>query len=457
MSDLRSRFEGGTDPDMQRFSSSLPEDLRFWREDIAGSKIHARGLADAGLLTEDEARKILEGLDRVAEQLETGTFIPSAEDFDDIHMAVEARLTELIGPLGGKLHTARSRNDQVALDLRLWLKQQLTALGDEIAAVIDALIERIEAEGQILMPGYTHLQRGQPILLGHHLLAHAWPLARDRRRVAEALDALDLCPLGAGALAGSPHGVDRRLSAERGGFKAPVPNAMDAVAARDHVQQTVAACAVLMAHLSRIAAEMVLWSSAEFAFLRLGDAYTTGSSIMPQKRNPDAAELIRGKAARVFGDLQSLLTLTHGLPLSYFRDLQEDRHALFDALDTTRQCVRIMEGMWRSSRFVADRFTDELRGDFSLATELADYLVTRGVPFREAHGCVARLVKDLETRGLDLSALDPARGREYHPALGEDLSEWLDPRAAAERRHHLGGTAWSQVLDQVAQLREQLA
>ncbi|MDQ7087522.1 MAG: argininosuccinate lyase, partial [Acidobacteriota bacterium] len=268
----------------------------------------------------------------------------------------------MIGPLGGKLHTARSRNDQVALDLRLWLKRELAALDGEVSALVDALLERIEDEGRVLMPGYTHLQRGQPILLGHHLLAHAWPLARDRRRLREALEALDFCPLGAGALAGSPHRVDRRASARRGGFRAPVPNAMDAVAARDHVQQTVAACAVLMSHLSRMAAEMVLWSSTEFGFLRLGDAYTTGSSIMPQKRNPDAAELIRGKAARVFGDLQALLTLTHGLPLSYFRDLQEDRHALFDALGTSRQCVRIMEGMWRTSRFVAERFEKRAGG-----------------------------------------------------------------------------------------------
>ncbi|MDQ7005751.1 MAG: argininosuccinate lyase [Acidobacteriota bacterium] len=456
MSDLRSRFEGGTDPQMQRFSSSLPEDLRFWREDIEGSKIHAQGLADAGLLTDAELQTILEGLDQVAGQLETGAFVPSPADFDDIHMAVEARLTEVIGPLGGKLHTARSRNDQVALDLRLWLKRELAALDGEVSALVDALLERIEDEGRVLMPGYTHLQRGQPILLGHHLLAHAWPLARDRRRLREALEALDFCPLGAGALAGSPHRVDRRASARRGGFRAPVPNAMDAVAARDHVQQTVAACAVLMSHLSRMAAEMVLWSSTEFGFLRLGDAYTTGSSIMPQKRNPDAAELIRGKAARVFGDLQALLTLTHGLPLSYFRDLQEDRHALFDALGTSRQCVRIMEGMWRTSRFVAERFEKELAGDFSLATELADYLVTRGVPFREAHGCVARLVKDLEEEGADLSALDPARARQYHPALGADLSEWLDPRAAAERRCHAGGTAWSQVEQQLVRLRQEL-
>jgi argininosuccinate lyase len=323
-----------------------------------------------------------------------------------------------------------------------------------VAGLIGALLDRVERDGRVLMPGYTHLQRGQPILLGHHLLAHAWPLARDRGRLADALRRLDESPLCACALAGTPHPIDRRRTAELLGFARPVPNAMDAVAARDHEQEVAAACAILMTHLSRQAEELVLWSSAEWRFVRLGEAYATGSSIMPQKRNPDAPELVRGKAARVLGDLTALLALPKNLPLAYNRDLQEDREPLFHAVETAAASCRIMAGVWASLEIDAGRFEEEMKGDFSLATELADCLVREGVPFREAHEAVGRLVRGLEGEGRDLAGIGLEELRRAHPRFPDDALEWLDPRAAAERRTSEGGTAWVEVEKQVAALRK---
>ncbi len=452
MSVLRGRFNRPTSSDMQSFGSSLEIDLQMLDEDIDGSLAHATMLGEVGLLSLEEAERLREGLEQVRQELATGAWYPS-DEHEDIHMAVEARLTELVGEPGKKLHTARSRNDQVATDVRLWLKRRLASLDQALGDLIEALLERIEADGQILMPGFTHLQRGQPILLGHQLLAHTWPLARDRQRLAQATQRLDRSPLGACAMAGTPHPIDRRRSAEMLGFAGVVPNAMDAVAARDHEQEVAAVCAICMTHLSRMGEELVLWTSQEMAFARMGEAYATGSSIMPQKRNPDAAELVRGKTARVYGSLQTLLSLVKNLPMAYNRDLQEDREALFDAVETTLASVRICAGMWRTLRFVEGRFEEELRGDFSLATELADALVERGVSFREAHEVVGNIVRWCEAEGLDLSALTPEVAHRFHPRFPPDLSDWLDPRQAAERRTSLGGTAWSEVRKQVETLR----
>ncbi len=449
---LGGRFAGPADEAFERFSSSLAVDLRMAAEEIAASAAHARMLGAVGLLTAEEAERLVAGLEAVGRELAAGTWRPG-DELEDVHMAVEARLVETIGEVGKKLHTARSRNDQVATDVRLWLKRRLGELDRALGELLAALLDRVEADGRILMPGYTHLQRGQPILLGHHLLAHAWPLARDRGRLADALRRLDESPLGACALAGTAHPIDREATAAELGFARPVPNAMDAVAARDHEQEVAAACAIAMGHLSRQAEELVLWSSAEFAFVRLGEGYATGSSIMPQKRNPDAAELVRGKAARVAGDLVALLALTKNLPLAYNRDLQEDREPLFEAVETTLGSVRIMAGVWATLAFRAGRFEAELAGDFSLATELADCLVGEGVPFREAHEAVGRLVARLETLGRNLSGLSLEELRAVHPAFPEDFDRWLDPRAAAERRTSLGGTAWSEIEKQVATLR----
>jgi argininosuccinate lyase len=376
---------------------------------------------------------------------------------EDVHMAVETRLTEVVGEAGKKLHTARSRNDQVATDVRLWLKKWLLALDDAVAGLVTALLDRVEADGQTLMPGYTHLQRGQPILLGHHLLAHVGPLMRDRERFRDALGRVDRSPLGACAMAGTPHPIDRRRSAELLGFNGLVDNAMDAVAARDHAQEVAADCAICMTHLSRMAEELVLWSAAEFRFVRMGESYATGSSIMPQKRNPDAAELVRGKTARVHGDLMALLAMVKNLPLAYNRDLQEDREALFHAVETTHASLEICRGMWQTLEVYDQRFVADLEGDFSLATELADLLAGRGVPFREAHEVVGRIVRWCEEQGGNLSLFNVEVAQGFHPAFPDDLGDWLDPRAAAERRVSLGGTAWSEVQRQVAVVRAQLA
>jgi argininosuccinate lyase len=453
---LGGRFAGATGGDMQRFSSSLAVDLRMVDEDIDGSKAHATMLAEVGLLSPEEGSRLHQGLEQVRTELMDGSFVPK-EAHEDIHMAVESRLIEIVGEAGKKLHTARSRNDQVATDVRLWMKRHLTRLDSALGQLITALLDRVEQDGKALMPGYTHLQRGQPILLGHHLLAHAWPLARDRDRLREALHRVDQSPLGACAMAGTPHPIDRRRTAELLGFTDVVPNAMDAVAARDHEQEVAAACAICATHLSRMAEELVVWSSSEFAFVRLGDAYATGSSIMPQKRNPDAAELVRGKSARVIGHLVTLLTMVKNLPMAYNRDLQEDREPLFDSVETTLACIEITTGMWRTLEFAVDRFEQDLQGDFSLATELADALVGEGVPFREAHEVVGHIVRWCESEGTDLRALTPERAHEFHPCFPEDLTSWLDPRAAAERRDSLGGTAWVEVERQVTMLRLRLS
>ncbi|MEJ2085193.1 MAG: argininosuccinate lyase [Acidobacteriota bacterium] len=309
MTRLRDRFDRPADPEMDDFASSIEVDLEMMEQDVEGSRAHARMLAEAGLISETEAASLVAGLDRVEQELREGIFQPDT-GYEDIHMAIESRLEEHVGEIAGKLHTARSRNDQVATDVRLWLRSRLRTLDGCIVELLRSLLDRIESDGRTLMPGYTHLQRGQPVLLGHHLLAHAWPLSRDRERLAGALTRVDASPLGAGALAGTSHPINRQRAAELLGFSSVVPNAMDAVAARDHVQEVAAVCAILMTHLSRMATELVLWSSQEFRFVRLDEALSTGSSILPQKRNPDSAELVRGKTGRVMGDLVSLLTLT---------------------------------------------------------------------------------------------------------------------------------------------------
>ncbi|MDP6932794.1 MAG: argininosuccinate lyase [Myxococcota bacterium] len=442
------RFSGGPGEEMRVFSESLGTDLQMWREDIAGSVAHARMLGEVGLVTPAEAETLVEGLEQVAGEL-AGGWTPGIEH-EDIHMAVESRLAELVGPVAGKLHTARSRNDQVATDVRLWLKARLQALDGEVSALIAALLDRVESDGRTLVPGYTHLQRAQPIWLGHHLLAHAWALSRDRERIAGALERTDRSPLGAAAMAGTPHPIDRARTAELLGFSGLVDNAMDAVSARDHLIESVSVCALISTHLSRIAQELVLWSSTEFGRIRLGEAWSTGSSIMPQKRNPDAAELVRGRTGRVVGSLVSLLTLVKALPLAYNRDLQEDREALFDALETTLACTRVSRGCIESLEVCEP---PRLDGDPLLATELADYLATRGVPFREAHRVVGQLVRRSEEEGRRLDTWSPEELTAMHPVLGAEALEWLEPVRAVERRTSHGGTAWSEVERQVVLLR----
>ena len=446
------RFSGDPAEDMVQFGQSLDVDLRMWREDLEGSRAHVRMLGEVGLLDGSEVEAILRGLSQVGEELASAAYVPGPE-LEDVHMAVEHRLIQIVGPVGARLHTARSRNDQVATDVRLWIRTHVGHLRDGLVDLVGALLDRVDADGDVLIPGFTHLQRGQPILLGHHLLAYAHAASRDVERFDDALRRNDACPLGAGAMAGTPHPIDRTRTAELLGFAAPVPNAMDAVAARDHLTEVTSACAIAMTHMSRMAEELVLWSSAEFGLIQIGEAYTTGSSIMPQKRNPDAAELIRGKAGRVFGDLQALLTMVKGLPLAYNRDLQEDRQALFDAVDTTTACARVLAGQWRDMTVNRARYETALDGDFLLATELADWLVTTGVPFRQAHHVAGRVVAWCEAEGTDFTSLTTERLRHFHEAFTDDALTWLSPRSAAERRASLGGTAPAQIRAQVQALR----
>jgi len=453
VSRLRERFGSEVDRLLHDFASSLELDLEIADEDLEASLAHAAMLAETGIITSEDGEALARGLRQIRDELAGGTWQPGPET-EDIHMAVEARLVELVGDAGRRLHTARSRNDQVATDVRLWLKRRLAEIEESLRELIGVLLDRVSSDGRTLIPGYTHLQRAQPILLGHHLLAHTWALSRDLERFSGAVRHTDRSPLGACALAGTPHPVDRTSTAERLGFAGVVENAMDAVAARDHLQEAAACCAICMARLSQMAEELVLWSSAEFRLVRMGEGFATSSSIMPQKANPDGAELVRGKAGGVFADLQTLLILTKGLPLAYNRDLQEDRAPLYHAIFQTLGSVRLMAAMWRAIEVDADRFEKELWGDLSLATELADHLAEQGVPFREAHEAVARLVRWCEERVGNLAAADGGAARQFHPLLPDDLGPWLDPRAAVERRTTRGGTAWPEVERQVALLRE---
>ena len=445
------RFDGSPSELMLQFGESLQVDLQMWTEDIEGSKAHAQMLYEVGLLEESEKDNIHQGLDVIASELSAG-WTP-AIDKEDIHMAIEARLHDIIGPVAGKLHTARSRNDQVATDVRLWLRKQLTFLRYSLRNLIAALVLRTEKDGKVLVPGYTHLQRGQPIWFGHQLLAHAWSFSRDVERIQDAFKRVNRSPLGAAAMAGTPHPIDRTRTADILQFDGVMENAMDAVSARDHMQESVGACAIIASHLSRLAAELILWSSKEFSRVRLSDDWSTGSSIMPQKRNPDAAELIRGKTSRVYGDLFSLLTLTKGLPLAYNRDLQEDRGALFQALQTTLMSVQVMAECISSMTILPG---PDLTGDPLLATELADYLSAKGVPFREAHKVVGQIIQycELEHIGLDALSLKDLVG--FHSSFQKDVFAWLEPNQAAERRTSRGGTAWSEVQRQIIQLRSRL-
>ncbi len=444
------RFDGDQAEGFQRFSESLGVDLRMFDEDIDGSIAHARMLEAVGLIAPGEGELLVAGLEKVRLDLRAG-WQPGIE-LEDIHMAVETRLGEHVGALAGKLHTARSRNDQVATDVRLWLVRRLTTMDGALASLQAALVDRAEADGRTLIPGFTHLQRGQPIWLGHHLLAHAWAVKRDRERLADALCRINRSPLGAGAMAGTPHPIDRHHAAAALGFEGVVENAMDAVAARDHLQEVAALCAIAATGFSRQAEELVLWSTPEFGLVRMAEAYATGSSIMPQKRNPDAAELVRGKSGRVIGDLVALLAMVKGLPMAYNRDLQEDREALFDAVETVTACAEICAGMWATLE-IRPVYDERLRGDFLLATELADWLAQHGVPFRDAHHVSGRLVRWCEERGGGFELLTLEVLRDHHPTFTQEALAWLDPEAAVERRTSHGGTAWTEVLRQVELLR----
>jgi argininosuccinate lyase len=442
------RFAAPTAPAVEAFTSSLPFDRRLWPHDVAGSIAHVAALVRARLVTRREGARLARGLAAVARELGAGRFrfLPSDED---IHMAIERRLTELVGPVGGKLHTGRSRNDQVALDLRLWLRAECDAIDAAAAGVQRALAALARGHRDAVLPGYTHLQRAQPVLLAHHLLAYREMLARDRGRFRDCRRRADELPLGAGALAGAGFPLDRALVARRLGFARVSANSIDAVADRDVAAEFLAAAAIAAVHLSRLGEELVLWATEEFGFVELPDAFATGSSMMPQKKNPDVAELVRGKTGRVIGALVALLTTLKGLPLAYNRDLQEDKPALFDAADTLRQCLDILAAMLPRLRFRTARMAAAADG-LLLATDLADALVERGVPFRRAHEIVGRLVRHCLATGTALRDLDASVLRRHSPALTPDLVRRLTPRASVARRRVIGGTAPREVARQLA-------
>jgi argininosuccinate lyase len=449
------RFEEELDAIAARFSASVDVDGRLWPQDIEGSKAHVRMLSERGILSKDDADLIVSGLDRIGAAI-------LAEEFDwdaskeDVHMNIEAALTEAIGDAGGRLHTARSRNDQVATDMRLWTREACASVMADIDAFLAVLADQAESHLDVLMPGYTHLQRAQPVRLSHHLLAWAEMLERDRGRLADAAARMNESPLGAAALAGTTFPVDREGTAKALGFERPMRNSLDAVSSRDFLLEAVSALAICSVHLSRIAEELVLWSSQEFAFMQMSDAFTTGSSIMPQKKNPDMPELVRGKTGRVVGSLVNLIVMLKGLPLAYNRDLQEDKAPVFEAFDTVHDCLAVLTGAIASATFHADRMREALSAGFLDATEVADWLAAKGVPFRDAHHVSGRLVQKAHLAGKTLSELTLDEYRAEHESFDASVFDALDMDTAVERRDVQGGPARSRVTDAIAELRGRL-
>ena len=444
------RFEGGPAEELLAYTVSLPFDRRLAADDITGSRAHVQGLRRVGLLTDDELVAILGALDAVENELSTGVFVFESGD-EDIHTAVERRVTELAGPAGGKIHTGRSRNDQVATDLRLFAKRELAAVAGRVLDLQHTLLDRAVEAGEAYLPGYTHLQRAQPVLLAHHLLAHGWALSRDLDRLLHTRERLDVSPLGAGALAGSSLPLDPVWVAGELGFGDVFANSLDAVSDRDFVAEMLFDLALLGVHLSRMGEEIVLWSSEEFGFCRLDDGYSTGSSMLPQKKNPDIAELARGKSGRLIGHLTGLLTTLKGLPLAYNRDLQEDKEPLFDAIDQIALGLSAVAGMMATTTFDHERMAEAADSPTSSATDLAEHLVVRGTPFREAHAIVGALVRESLQGQTSLAALVAA-----HPTLGDDAAALLGPGVAARRRTTPGGAGPVPVAAQVERFRERL-
>lgn len=450
------RFAGKENPLMERFNASIGVDMRLYAHDIEGSLVHAMMLKRIGILSADDFKKIDSGLRQVLGEINSGSFKFSVEQ-EDIHMAVESRLTQIIGPVGGKVHSARSRNDQVALDTRLYASDMSLIMAGRILRLQTVLIELAEKNVDTVLPGYTHLQRAQPILFAHHLLAYVEMLDRDWDRFMTTIERLDACPLGAGALAGSPIPIDREFVAEELGFATPTHNSLDTVADRDFLLDFLSAAAIAMMHLSRLSEELVLWSSQEFGFIRLPDDFCTGSSMMPQKVNPDAPELIRGKTGRVYGALMSLLTTMKGLPLAYNKDMQEDKEPFFDAHDTLADCLDVLIAMLPGVQVNKERMRLATKEGFLLATDAADYLVKKGLPFREAHEVVGKLVRLAIEKKCGLEDLSLAELREESKLFDKDVAEVLNVENSINARASYGGTAKSQVKKQISRIKKILA
>ncbi len=444
------RFDEGLHPAIERFNASIGFDINLLNEDLDGSIAHARMLGECGVISVDEAIQIEQALEQIRLDFFSGDFKPDLSD-EDIHFAVERSLIERLGPLGKKLHTGRSRNDQVGTDLRLWLRKRIDEIDNRLIAFQKVLFLKAEHNLYTLIPGYTHLQRAQPLSLAHHLLAYIEMIERDRLRLNDVRKRVNICPLGSAALAGTSVPIDRENTAKSLGFEMIYSNSLDAVSDRDFAVEFTAAASLIMVHLSRLSEEVILWASEEFSFVRLTDRCATGSSLMPQKKNPDVPELVRGKSGRVFGHLQALLTVMKGLPLAYNKDFQEDKEAIFDVVSTTQNCLEAMtilmdEGL----EFCTERLAETVERDFSNATDVADYLVNKGVPFREAYQLVGRVVKRCINEGILLRELTHSQWLEFSPKFEPDLFERLAPKTVVASRNSFGGTAFLRVSDQLA-------
>ncbi|HJD25635.1 MAG TPA: argininosuccinate lyase [Candidatus Blautia intestinipullorum] len=431
------RFTKETDKLVYNFNASISFDQKFYKQDIMGSKAHVKMLAKQGILTEEERDQILEGLDGILRDVENGS-LEITPEYEDIHSFVEANLIDRIGDPGKKLHTGRSRNDQVALDMKLYVRDEIDEIDGELKTLLQELLSLMEKNVHTYMPGFTHLQKAQPVTLAHHIGAYFEMFRRDRERMADIRKRMNLCPLGAGALAGTTYPLDREYTAQLLGFDGPTRNSMDSVSDRDYVIELLSALSTVMMHLSRFSEEIILWNSNEYGFVEIDDAYSTGSSIMPQKKNPDIAELLRGKTGRVYGALMSILTTMKGIPLAYNKDMQEDKELTFDAIDTVKGCLRLFAGMISTMEFRREVMEASAKNGFTNATDAADYLVNHGVPFRDAHGIVGRLVLLCIDRGISLDELPLEEYQKLSPAFQEDIYEAVSMKTCVEKRETYG-------------------
>ena len=445
------RFQEPTDKDVEAFTASIHFDRRLYRQDIEGSIAHARMLASQKIITQKEEKAILAGLKTIGKDIEAGRFVFNPDD-EDIHMAIEKSLISRIGKAGGKLHTGRSRNDQVSLDVRLYLRDEIRRILELLSIFKKSLTDLAKKEIKTMMPGYTHLQKAQPVLLSHHLLAYWEMIDRDEARLLDCQKRVNILPLGAAALAGTNLPIDRKQVADLLNFPAISENSMDTVSDRDFIAEFIFAACLIMMHLSRFCEDLILWSSSEFGFVEISDSFTTGSSIMPQKKNPDVAELVRGKTGRVYGHLVSLLTVLKGLPMTYNRDLQEDKEPLFDTVDTVKGCVKTLASMIRHLQFNRLRMREEAAKGFSTATDLAEYLVMKGVPFRESHGIVGRLVAHSIRSGKALHELTLGEYRKFYQGFDKDIFACLKVENAVNAKNSLGGTAEKIVRKRLAEI-----
>ena len=447
------RLKVKNDQLVDEFNASIHFDKRLYRHDVKGSIAHAEMLASCGILTVEEAETISKGLLTVLGEIEAGSFVFRTED-EDIHMAVEKRMTEIVGAVGGKLHTARSRNDQVAVDIRMYLREEIEVISGYLAELVKTLTDKAEKHMGVLMPGYTHLQTAQPILVSHWLMAYVQMFRRDYGRMKDSMERMNFSPLGSGALAGTTFPINRDMTAEKLGFAAPTENSLDSVSDRDFALEFLSASAICQMHLSRFSEELIIFSTSEFAFIDLSDDFCTGSSIMPQKKNPDMPELIRGKTGRIYGNLISLLTTMKGLPLAYNKDMQEDKEPLFDSVDTIKASLRIFIPMIEKMGINAEKMTKAAKLGFSTATDLADYLVRKGMPFREAHHVVGSAVAFALDKRIDISELTIDELKSFSEKIDNDIYSYITPEASVSSRKAKGGTAGESVKAQIDSARK---